>query len=466
MATASATKIGSSAVNASILRPATSRNDGAVAISEYRTRFPVGVVVETGVAGHLKSSWRTIAREVMAAGMYDILGINIQPKRENTETEGPAVAIEEVSPDGRMKYVPYVNGSLGDGGLDQSLNNDWYTLESGSQTSGLADTFADRICDVYDLRPSVLAYMVGDDVVNSSGTASVHTGPEVNTIATAMHARDPYGRPSFGTYRDSHTAYSQVDDANLKIIMYSIYPVNVGEDGYPQEEGDFHGYSATYDLLGSPGDFIDVVRYLRSESPADAIWWWHGQTHQTKRTDNPDGPWPESTKIYPTANEMQLMFWQLIGEGIKGIYWFTWTSRLDEGDPVQWYGLSHSSRTAELAMATRLARRLTPNIRARLMAADRDAMDRFSVSGGGSSGYAVDYANAYVSTLYDADSDVYYVVIANHSASTASITVSGTGAPWTTGVLTNLETGAATDVGNTVSLGAFDGSIWRWSPSA
>ena len=452
MATASAIKIGSAAVNASILRPATARNDGSPALSEYRTRFPVGVVVESGVAGHLKSSWRTIAREVMASGMYDILGMNIQPKRENTATEGPAIAIEEVSPDGRMKYVPYVNGSLGTGVDDQSLNNDWYTLDSGSQTTGLADTFADRICDVYDLRPSVLAYMVGDDVVDSSGTASVHTGPEVNKIATAMHARDPFNRPSFGVYRDDTTSYSQVDAANQKIMMCSFYPVAVGSDGYPKEEGDF-------------GAYAEAVRSMMAGTSGDTIWWWFQQVHQTKRTDNPDGPWPVNTKIYPTPNEMQLMTWLHIGEGIKGLYWFTWTSRLDEGDPVQWYGLSHSSKTAHLAMATRLGQRLTPNIRLRLLAADRSATDRFATTGGGSTGYETDYDNAYCSTLYDADSDVYYVVVANHALTTSSITISGTGAPWTTGVLTNLETGAATDVGQAVSLGPLDGSIWRWSPS-
>ena len=49
----------------------------------------------------------------------------------------------------------------------------------------------------------------------------------------------------------------------------------------------------------------------------------------------------------------------------------------------------------------------------------------------------MNYANAYISTLHDATAGVYYIVIVNHSASLASITVSGT-TGFTTGTLTNL----------------------------
>jgi hypothetical protein len=441
--------------------PAPARNDGAPRPHEWLTRFPVGVVVD-GVIGETVASWTTLTQDLLRVSLPDILAMNINPKREPLQpTYGPAYAIETANPDGRVKYVPHVSGSLSDTAGD-SLTSAWYPLAAVDQTPALADDFATRITGVYAGHASALAYMVADDVVYASGTAAVQLGAELGRLLPSFHAIDPT-RPAFGTYRTPQSgidAYTDVADADLAIAMFSVYPANVAENGTDtQPEGDFHGYTDAYDATGNPGDFVDVIRYVTANLPTGCRVWWHAQAHQTKETGS-TSPWPIGTKRYPTPGEMRLLFWQLIGEGITGIYWFTWTSAT--GGSVEWDGLSHPNSADRLSTATSLAVRLTSGIRQRLLRAGRTT-DRFTASGGGSAGYIVNYPNAYISTLWDQASNAYYVVLANHSANTATITINGT-TGFTTGTLVNLETGVSTTVGSAVSLPGFDGSIWKYVP--
>lgn len=453
--TATAGKIGSFSTTVAIASPAANRNDSATPkVSEYNTRFPVGVVIDSGAIGALLSVWRVEIRKIMDAGMYDILSMNAIPKEELPGTTGEAKAVAEVSPDGRVKYVPFASGSLS-ATADDSLAQGWYPLAAGAQTTVLADDFMDKIADIYDLRPAVLAVMIGDDLVE---TSAVSKPSEATKLITAWNLRDNFNRPAFGTYRDNDLGYAVTPTADRQVFMYSMYPATMAQNGTDTKpEGDFHDYTNNSEFItGSIG-----VRFrLASKLPGEKVWM-HGQVHQTKEDSNPTGPWSEVTKRYPYPREMQMMFWMFIGEGITGIYWFTWTTATGTG--VSWDGLGHVNSVARLSMATSLAQRLTPAIRLRLLKCERDTTDRWTVTGGVSTGYVTNYTEAYKSTLYDAQSNVYYLVIVNHSSSTANITITGTSG-FTTGNLINLETGVSTAVGGAVSMAGFDGSIWKWIP--
>lgn len=425
------------------------RNDASeINGDQYLDRFHVGMIFDFD-AGHLTSTWTTQLKEIYSYGFTDGLGMNIQSYRENDATQGPAKAFKAAFPRGEMKYVPCLRSCIDS--ICTSLTNNWYPLSSGQQTPELATSFAETMTAQYNgvnaYHNCVTAYLVGDDVTNTNANPNAHTGPEVNKMITAFQGEDP--RPASAIYRDGAIAYSQVDSDNRKIIMYSIYPKNMNANGFPPVEGD----------IGST--FASDIQAMRVNAP-NAIFWWALQAHSTIPLSNPNGPWSQFTKSYPLPADMSKQFWIAVGEGIKGIFWFTWNSQIPN-PLIEWYGLGHINRRAELLVASDCAKRLNEGIRKRLMRADRVAA-KFTASGGGASfANGTTYTNAYISTLHDPTAGVYYVVLLNHAMTPSTITVSGSPG-FTTGTLTDLTNGTVFNIGSSVVLPPYHGTIYMWTP--
>jgi hypothetical protein len=460
---ATGTKVGAAAPSAFVATRARNRNDGLPRGAEYKEIFPIGayiqmissavtmrdmntggtVVVSVDNPTGLTTMINHPEQGILAAGMDAIIMGGGVPYPHDV-SQGIVNQVAALTPDGRIKLMLQPVGRTDTAGVKGWDKPEWYgtlPFDPLFHTVTQAQIPAAEVNAIYGTKPAVVAYNLKDDV------AYIPTENHARDTAVAIQATnliDGYGRATTATFTDP-SAIALVPTADLRLVNTYRYPCGQYSNGTPTLEGDFH--RSTFGGL-------DWIAYLRANNflniPSDVPIWLDLQAHKTITGGS-------GQLRYPYPSEFGMQGWLAIGEGVKGIFWFHW------GDQApNWEGLGNPNSYARFAAVRDFTARITQGIRSRLLRTVKDT-DRFTVSGGGSAGYPVNYSNAYVSTLIDAQSSVYYVVIVNHSASTASITVSGTSG-FTTGTLTNLETGVVTNVGSAVSLAGFDGSIWKWAP--
>lgn len=417
----------------------------------WRDHFPVGFYAGMDTLNsvdEVKDLVLNPTTGLLATGMPYVSFNNVQPYSHEilldllTEIEnvGQSRIWTMVQPVGRTDAV---DNNTGIHSTEWDLANG-SVYSAGYHTTALADTIADRIIDEYDGHPSLIAWNMGDDVTESNH------GQQSVIMAQAFERRDSYGRPATAVYTDKATIARQTD---AKIVFTYRYPCGETAAGDDLPEGDFHRAtfsSATDAGFGAGGgDWCDIVADQTSTIPSGARLWMALQAHMT--TTGGLG----SRLNYPTEAEMRLQFWLAILMGVKGIFWFTWQ------DEAQWSGLSNSTQRNLLSAATALSSRLTPGIRARILNAPRVA-HKFTASGGGSSGYVVNYTNATISTLQCSQTGAYYCVCVNRRGSTQNVTISS--ATLSAGRLIDLETGTIYAVGSAISFPAFDGKIFAYDP--
>jgi hypothetical protein len=419
--------------------------------NEYQEHFPVGVFVDIGAtwtdsAGTTYQSNQVAGWQKLLAGapglMQGLRELNLpymlcangSPYFHEAQQDIPGVT--DADPKGAWQvFAPYTRRTATVGtGLDVEFMDATGVANTRSNVDPLVATIVAQFTD----HPSVLAYNLHDDVTEANG------GPKARTAIQSFQAQDPL-RPASAVIRDNAVLTPLTADA--KLLFTYEYATGYYNDGTPTAEGDFHRNTFASD--GSV-DWVDVIRTRLSTLPSGARAWWILHTHKTTSG-------ALNTQVrYPTVREMRKQFWIAVGEGIKGLFWFLWTDQLPASE-----GLGSPGRAAERAVAKELSDRLTPGIRAQLLRCAR-VSDAFATSGGGSTGYRFNYANAYVSTLYDAGSDVYYCVVCNHGTSAATVTINSA---TLSGTLTNLETGAVIRVGESVTLPALDGTIFQHDPA-
>lgn len=331
---------------------------------------------------------------------------------------------------GRMYQVWFVGGAYDVS--DLKILNDWVFNEAADHSLDGAKAFATPNSTYFASHPSVLAYHMYDDMFDPTYTA------RVLTMIEAFRDVDPYQRPATGVpvVPAIYTQMWASDEVELALTY--AYPCQRG-----MPEGDFH-------RSGFEGDDFDGE--LRQFcAPLPKINWIYLQVHQTV---------DETGLRYPTAREIRKMVWMTVGEGVKGIVWFLGSDQenADFDNPaLPSVGLLSKGREDVLASVSEMSDRLTPEIRARLLASERVAFgtaSNFTASGGGGGG---GNANAYCSTLYDATSDARYCVVCNHALTTSNVTINST---THTGWLVSLENGNRYKIGrDAISLPALDGTI-------
>ncbi len=432
------------------LRPA---RGASPVVAEWRRRFPVGVFVDNGVpdtAAETRAMLHDPVNGLKAIGLTDICYTNTQPY-SHEQVQGLVGLIGSEIAGGEVSVVVAPFGRTHPTDPNTGLYSvEWYlTAYSPSfHTDAAADVLADRILDPpfdYDIKPALIGYNLRDDTTHVGSISTM-----VRTMTRAFQRRDTFGR-AVTAVLGTESAIAEVA-VDTDVALFSLYPCGEYANGDDTAEGDFHRstYSTVPDLGGGGGDWVDKIRSFVDDAPEGLRFWLALQNHQTT------GGTVGTLLRYPTAREMRAQVWIAVGEGATGLYWFTWNDKSDN----EWEGLQNENRADLRTVASELSHRLTPAIRARLLTARR-VTDAFTATGGGSTGYPVNYPNAYVSTLYDADAGVSYCVVCNHSTSTANVTInSGSLA----GYLVNLETGDRLNLGGTVSLPALDGTIYRLDP--
>lgn len=432
----------------------------------FRDHFPVGfmvdmaetdtIVTRTGTATitpNNAAAWPHIINNpyvgALANNLNYIIGTNGVP-RHHEETQGISNLIESLS-GGKVYYVPSVYGwTSALSGLNPETQ---FWPDAADHSDADALPFATDISSVYSSMKNILAFNVADDVnINATNKRADHAVTLIRQLSVA----DPYGRPGICMLIPGG-AEDVVEPGSVLGAAYA-YPhgyywsarttaQGVGDDS-ESPEGEFwcRHNSDFHLILRSIVDGFNANRRV----PV----WWMVQAHKTESGGG-------GRLRYPTPRELIADCWLCIGEGIKGLFGFTWSTQ-----SANWDGLNHPNGALRLAALSSISRRLTPRIRTTLLGLDR-VEPLFVTTGGGSTDPAVrsEYASAYVSTLQDVVDGTLYVVVLNRGTGTnpQTITIDGDGVSG--GTLTNLETGTVTALGGTVSLGPLDGSIWRWSPS-
>lgn len=295
----------------------------------------------------------------------------------------------------------------------------------------------------YATNPSVMAYILADDVTATSDPVDTLAQQAMDRVQTL----DVAHRPASASYLDGGPTIPPME---VGVFGSGSYPCRWVSTGVKRVEGDFSKNDVTF-----PDWQVLARAHVTDRFPGARIWWW-AQAHKLG-----DGSVPTLHLAYPTAREIRKQVWELIGSGITGIIWFVYQ---DDSATDEWDGVANPTSRARFEAIAEMQHRISPGIRRRLLRCrPTEANDEFTASGGGSGGawLYTNYADAYISTLFDATSDTYYVVVCNRSTSTANVAIDSAAHA---GSLVNLETGASINVGNVVSLPPLDGAIFRFVP--
>lgn len=360
------------------------------------------------------------------------------------DTQHVSDLLEDNAPGGPIFHVVGPTGRTGAVGtgiaaefLDPGMSN------PSLYTRANADAVCVPVVQNYQDHPGLLAYCLRDDVVGTDPDAA-----GVVLAAQSMQDADPYGRPAVFVHIFPNTHNLWADFA-CKVALTYVYPVGRYANGTDTAEGDFMSFrvSDAPNVTGLPvPDWVDKLRWWFGYVPAGVPVWLALQTHRTSDTSN-------GGLRTPTDRELRKQFWVAVGEGVKGIFWFPGDNSTD----ITTKGVFDTTRQSSLAVIAELADRLTPEARAALLKCDRVA-DKFTTSGGGTTGLPNNYPSAYVSTLRHANGE-YYCVVCNHSTSSANVTISSS---TLSGWLVSIETGARYKLGrDAVALNPLDGTIFR-----
>jgi hypothetical protein len=212
----------------------------------------------------------------------------------------------------------------------------------------------------------------------------------------------------------------------------------MGRDVYSATDGDaflFYDYPARINTAPCSWttSWVNELRLTRSTKPAHVPIWQVLQAHSTQTGPNDSDI---SHLRYPTVEEMRLQTWIALGEGAKGLWWFTYTSGAQP-----WIGLRDNPTL--YPEVSDLGRRLAP-LKGTLVGLAKQA-DAYTALGG------------YSATLSGGSGT--YVVLANTSCSSADLVVSGPGSG-----LRDLETGVTYQIGSGIPLRGGDGGLFAVVP--
>lgn len=330
-----------------------------------------------------------------------------------------------------------------------SLTTEFTTNTGVDNSRAVADPLTATVVSDMALHPSILSYVLDDDIQKSNNADKAARN---NTLTQSLQAQDNMNRLASAMWRDR----GYVDLGNDLMLMLT-YEYGCGADagGTPNPEGDLH--RATFPTITgtSNPDMVDIIRHRIALLPSNARHMWMVQCHYTNTGTL------SSRLRQVTDRELRLQVGLYLAEGATGLWFFPFTDfDIGGGGGIQ---PMLGGRASSLAVSRELSSRLTPTIRRILLKCTAaGAATAFTASGGGSTGYAINYANAHVGELTHKNGKKY-VVIVNRGSSTANVTISH---PNSTGYLLSLENSTRYKLGtDAISIGAFDWTILVYEPS-
>lgn len=359
---------------------------------DITTQFPLGVFDDLSLIGTNETRFNEILTDIKSRGMDSILLTN-----------------------GHNSHATILDASD-----DQGINVIWASMvqtvgnyinnDSVPQSYATAESIAQSVLDATSGHESVVGYNVADD-------ASRTKVDKMKDLVDAFKALDPSraAMPVLVGYPDFEAVYKRTDP---DIALTYNYPVGVGQEECNFYRGNYH-------------DFVDAIRLKTQFVDEGTPTWMILQTHATGTT--------AGTLREPTVEELRLQNWITVGEGIKGIFWFVYTTQLT------WTGLEDN--TALMNEVTDFVSRISP-LRPILLQTKR-VDDVFYVKANNP---------VYVSTLYDSGNDKYYAVVANQSCEDQYVTLYSSQFD---GRFKNLENDQQMPLGSTFKLAGGDGRIFE-----
>jgi hypothetical protein len=384
-------------VTSGFMVPAIKQDQRVLASAEQH--FPIGVFED---ANQIDTAERfeDLINDLQSRGMDTVLFTN-----NFVTTQAPLLDISD-----RLGFN-VIFAPIGD------LDRRWWS-ESVSTDIETARSVIGPIVDRLSGHPSVRGYSIVDE-------PDVSLLDKVALAVRAFRERDP-SRPAMPVLVGLDRGDQIFNAARPDVMLIDVYPIGKSNGPCDLQMTGF----------GYPGlDFVEYVRAMTRSKPAGVPLWFVLQTHGVD--------WANLRE--PSPAEIRLQHWLAIGEGAKGIFWFTYSTQ--QG----WRGLEDNARL--YTEATALAGRIRPHRETLLRL--RKGPNTFVV--GGASGAA------YVSTLVNPDDGRLYAVVANRDC-TGEREVSILG-PDRAASLVDLESGQTLAIGSPIKLGSGDGRIFELKPS-
>ena len=271
---------------------------------------------------------------------------------------------------------------------------------------------------------SLMGYNVMDD-------APDRLASKVALAVQAFRERDPH-RPAAPTLVERHDEVALA--ARPDILLTYVYPALTVSPpcDFTRREG-----RVTVDWL------VNRLRHVASLGEGEVPVWVVLQTHGGSRDVDPASP-DDTALREPTREEVRLQHWLAVGEGVKGVFWFTYSTQ------QFWTGLRDNPPL--LTEVSDLARRTIP---LRPVLGDlRKVPDRARALA--EAELPVPY-QPYASTLIDKLGTIYVVVV-NRSCDRQHLRLS---VPDTEGWLRNVETGAWHALGAVLPFDGGDGRLFE-----
>ena len=381
--------------------------------------FPYGVFEDSTVMGGSDAIFRAKIRS-LKDGKYGIKGTF----DSILFTNGPSIAEEHLLNVADQEGFTIIAAPMNE------LNQ--YVWKANPQPSAAQiDSVVSSYVNAYKKHPSVIAYNTLDD-------ANSQFNWGLPTVISSFQTHDP-ANPASGLFISTSIGKEAILAADPKVILLQEYPA-----GYGQPACDFTYFNSRHT------DFSTMLKYMLMEKPKDVPVYISLQTHNTIKYDFND-PVQVAAAFNnqnilgglrePTVEELRLQQWLAVGEGVKGIYWFTYSKT-----PYQeWRGIENTDfMYQEIAD---LSNRIQP-LKSTLLQLEKTD-DFVDVSGTG---------KTYISTLRHKTTGEYYIVAANHECTPQTLRIDSR---YVTGQIRDLETNKIYNLGDSFSFRGGDGKMFQ-----
>lgn len=296
------------------------------------------------------------------------------------------------------------------------LASKWFSnTATASATIENARLIATPLVDKLKTHPSVKGYYIVDE------PDVIHT--EKVRLMTQTFREADNSRPAFPVLIGEDRVGPIFSAASPAVMTINVYPFGASNAACSLDMTGF-GYAPNQE------DFVSYIRKVTRDKPVGTPLWIILQAHRFLN------PGDRFALREPSVEELRLESWLSIGEGVKGIFYFIFSSQ--QG----WTGLKDNPTLFNEVKA--FADRINP-LKSTLFGLHRIDDASFSVSG-----------NNYISILTDGTKK--YLVIVNKSCSLQDITVSTT---VTGNQLKDLETNTVSNFGSAFSLEGGNGRIFE-----
>lgn len=372
-------------------------------LPDPQSYFPLGIFEDSNQFGGNTVLFKSVIHDITARSFDSIMFTNASVERD--------APLLDVSDD--MGFNVFMLPA-------NDLNKNWWPedIPADEQT---ARSVAEPIVAQLGAHSSFRGYLVKDEPQKKYQE-------KVALMTQALQELDPI-RPATPILVGKDVVGPIFNAAQPKVMLIDVYPI-----GYSNPIGDFTLTGFGYRFL----DFVEYIRKVTKDKPDTTPLWIILQTHSF-------GDGEAFSLREPLPSEVRAQHWMAIGEGVTGIFWFTYSSQ--QG----WKGLAANAPLYD--EVTTLARRTVP-LRNTLLGLHK-TRDIFEIAGVEQT--FLSKPTTYISTLTNEDESTFYAVVVNRDClQEQEMTIHASSH---TGHLRDVETGETYNLDAPITLQPGDGKV-------